>query len=315
MKRVVITGATGAIGMALINKCINEGVEVLILCHKNSKRLDRIPIHPLVKIEFCNLSDFCNFSLQEEKEYDVFYHLAWEATIGAGREDVYAQLKNIEYSIDAVKLAKRFGCRTFIGAGSQAEYGIVNEKLSDSTPVNPQTCYGIAKFCAGKMTRKECEKNGMNHIWTRILSVYGPYDGENTMIMSTINLLLMGEKPHLTKCEQKWDYLYSEDAAEYLYLLGSKGINGKTYVIGSGQSRPLYDYVHELKNVINPELHLGIGDLPYSDNQVMYLCANIDELQRDTGFIPSTNFTDGIKKTIKWVYSEKNKSSKFGSGD
>ena len=40
---------------------------------------------------------------------------------------MYIQNKNVEYTLDAVYLAKRFGCDTFIGAGSQAEYGIVNE--------------------------------------------------------------------------------------------------------------------------------------------------------------------------------------------
>ena len=77
------------------------------------------------------------------------------------------------------------------------------------------------------MSRILCEQKQIEHIWTRILSIYGPYDGENTMIMSSIGKLLRGEKPALTKGEQQWDYLYSKDAGYAMYLLGEKGVSGK----------------------------------------------------------------------------------------
>lgn len=96
------------------------------------------------------------------------------------------QLQNIQYTLDAVELASRIGCKKFVGAGSQAEYGRVEGVLSASTPVFPENGYGIAKLCAGQMSRILCEQKQIEHIWTRILSIYGPYDGENTMIMSSI---------------------------------------------------------------------------------------------------------------------------------
>lgn len=70
----------------------------------------------------------------------------------------------------------------FVGAGSQAEYGRVNHALTPDTPCFPENGYGMAKLCAGQMSRVECEKLGLVHIWPRILSVYGPYDGKNAMI-------------------------------------------------------------------------------------------------------------------------------------
>ena len=50
MKRAVITGPTGAIGMALITQCIREGWEVLAVCHRGSARISSIPVHPRVKV-------------------------------------------------------------------------------------------------------------------------------------------------------------------------------------------------------------------------------------------------------------------------
>lgn len=301
MKRIVITGATGAIGMALIQKCIKEKVEVLVICRKDSKRINRIPGHPLVQMLECDLSELGTITPQNDKKYDVFYHFAWAATIGEGRNDMSTQIKNIEYTIDAVGLAERMGCHTFIGAGSQAEYGRFEGKLSEQTPVFPENGYGMAKLCAGQMSRVECKKKGIRHIWTRILSVYGPYDGDMTMIQSVIRKLLAGEKPSLTAGEQKWDYLYSEDAAEAMYLLGDEGIDGSVYCIGSGHVQPLKEYVEQLRDCIDPGLGLGIGEVPYANQQVMYLCADISKLTQDTGFVPKTDFITGIKATIEWV--------------
>ena len=301
MKRVVITGATGAIGMALINRCISKNTEVLVICRSNSARRNRIPQHPMVHVVECDLCDLKNLEISSLGNFDVFYHFAWAATIGEGRNDTFLQLKNVEYTLNAVELAQRLGCHTFVGAGSQAEYGRFEGMLSDTTPTFPENGYGIAKLCAGQMSKIECEKRGIRHIWTRILSVYGPYDGEKTMIQSVIRTLLKGEKPQLTPGEQKWDYLYSGDAAEAMYLLGDRGKDGQIYCIGSGQARPLRQYVEQLRDYIDTTLELGFGEISYGQKQVMYLCADVTKLTQDTGFIPKTDFAEGIKNTISWV--------------
>lgn len=304
MKRVVITGPTGSIGIALIHKCIEEQVEVYAFCRKDSTRVERIPVDSLVHVVFCDLADLKDFDAGTLPKCDVFYHFGWGATIGDGRNDMHLQLQNVQYTIDAVGLAKRLGCDTFVGAGSQAEYGRFEGKLNANVPAFPENGYGMAKLCAGQMSRVECEKCHIKHIWTRILSVYGPYDSEKTMITSTIRKLLNGEVPLLTKGEQQWDYLYSGDAANALFLLGEKGVSGKTYCIGSGQVKPLLEYIEILKDAVNPDAVLGVGEIPYGTKQVMYLCADIAELQKDTGFQPEVSFEEGIRTTIKWCQGE-----------
>ena len=121
---------------------------------------------------------------------------------------MFLQNKNIEYTLDAVELAHHFGCSVFVGAGSQAEYGRVEGKLSDTTPTDPETGYGVAKLCAGRMSRVMCASLGIKHIWARILSVYGPYDGDGSMVTSTLKKMLRGEEPELTAGEQMWDYTF-----------------------------------------------------------------------------------------------------------
>ena len=229
---------------------------------------------------------------------DAFYHFAWAHTIGEGRNDMTAQISNIQYTIDAVKSAKELGCSVFIGAGSQAEYGRVDGVLSSNTPCFPENGYGIAKFCAGNMSRIECEKLDMDHVWVRILSVYGPGDSSSTMISGLITKLLNGEKPSLTKGEQKWDYLFSYDAARAFRIIAESGVTGKTYVLGSGKANPLLSYVEKIRDIINPNLSLGVGEVPYSPKQVMHLEADISELSADTGFEPLVDFNEGAEITV-----------------
>lgn len=300
MKRVIITGPTGSIGHALICKLIEKDVEVLAVCHKGSKRRETIPQSDKVQIVELDLNELAELPTKTKGLYDVFYHLGWDGTFGNCRNNMYGQLQNIQYSLDAVEIASQMGCKRFIGAGSQAEYGRVEGKLTSRTSTFPENGYGIAKLCAGQMTRILCEQKGIEHIWTRILSIYGPYDGEDTMVMSTIRKLINGEVPSFTKCEQMWDYLYSKDAGKAMYLLGTKGTSGKTYCIGSGQAKPLSSYVESIRDAVNPIAELGIGDVPYAVNQVMYLCADISELTEDTGFVPEYGFGEGIKETVKW---------------
>lgn len=295
MKKAIITGATGALGTALINELVQNGTEVLVFINPDSKRNGNIPSNPLVKLKNCSLSDLSDVENDTGTDYDVFYHLAWQGTFGESRNDLYVQNMNVKYSLDAVKAAKKFGCSTFIGAGSQAEYGRVEGVLKPNTPANPENGYGIAKLCTCHMTRECAHQLGLKQIWVRILSLYGKNDGENTMVMSTVNKLKNGITPQFTKGEQLWDYLNSVDAARAFRLLGDKGVDGKIYVLGSGIAKPLKEYITEIRDCVAPGAELDFGAIPYSDKQVMHLQADISELEKDTGWKPDIEFNQGIK--------------------
>lgn len=294
MKRAIITGPTGSIGVALIQKLLDMGMYVYALCRKDSTRLANIPNHKNVKIILCDLADLSSAKDHIDYTCDVFYHLGWDGTTGTARDDVYLQNLNVKYSMDAVILAHETGCKTFLGVGSQAEYGRANVPLTPDSPTNPETGYGIAKLCAGQFTRLLCQKYSMKHIWARVFSVYGPYDSSNSMIISAASKMMRGEPVELTKGEQLWDYLYSSDAANALYLLSIKGQDGRVYCIGSGVVHPLTHYVEIMRTVLNSEANVQYGAIPYAEKQVMYLCADISDLVNDTGFTPLVDFRQGI---------------------
>lgn len=303
MSGVVITGPTGAIGMAIIMKCVSEKRPVLAICHRGSKRIGRIPVNPYIKVIEASLEEYQSIGTEalESESYDVFIHLAWNGTFGDSRNDMNLQAKNVEYALQAVELAKRLGCKTFVGAGSQAEYGRVSAPLSPDTPAFPENGYGIAKLAAGNMTRIRCKQLGIKHIWTRILSVYGPYDGDYTMVMSTLSKMINGEETHFTSGEQIWNYLYSEDAAKIMLDLSEKAIDGEVFCLGNIEARPLKDYIGEMYRHTECQARLGIGDIPYTGSQVMCLCVKKSPID---GF-QFTSFEKGIQNTINWIKGQK----------
>lgn len=298
IKTAVLTGPTGAVGTALCRELAENGIKVFAVCRPNSPRAADLPRHPLIETVFCDISALRQLPAMICGGADAFFHFAWAKTTGAGRNDMPAQIDNVRYTVDAVAAANALGCKVFVGAGSQAEYGRVEGKLTAATPCFPENGYGMAKLCAGQMSRVECQKYGICHIWTRILSVYGPGDGAGSMISSVIAKLLAGEKPALTAGVQKWDYLYSADAAKAFRLLAEQGVDGKVYPLGSGKAVPLRDYIEQLRDRIDPTLPLGFGEIPYGPLQVMHLEADVSALATDIGYTPDTPFADGIRATI-----------------
>lgn len=301
MKSALITGPTGAVGISLIEELISHGISVTAVCRPNSERIKGIPKHRLVDITECDLSNLMSLEDKLTRDYDVFYHFGWDGTYGDSRQDMKRQANNIIYTLDAVQLANDIGCKVFVGAGSQSEFGHVEGVLHPDLPCNPDNGYGIAKLDAGRMSRIECKRLGIRHEWCRIVSLYGPHDAKYTMVMSGIIKMLNGERAQYTKGEQIWNYIYSKDAARAFRLVAEKGKDGAVYCFGTGQARKLKDYIYAIRDAVNPSIDIGIGELDYYPNQVMHLEADISNLTEDTGFMPRYSFEEGIKETVEWV--------------
>lgn len=306
---VVITGATSSIGTALIDECIQRKIKVLAIINPASARKNLLPQSELVEIVECGLDRLGEYAYELAEatdcslaHYDAMIHLAWGSTQGdAARGLIAPQVDNIKYALDAVELAKVLGCEVYVGSGSQAEYGRTAETITDILPCNPETAYGIAKLCAGNMTRLACRQYGIRHVWPRILSAYGPNCGAQTIITYTINCLLSGKMPELSGCEQIWDFIYTSDVAGALLALADCGHDGEIYPVGFGESRTMRSYIEEIRDAINPDAELGIGMKEYAANGVMHLECDISKLTKDTGFVPQVSFERGIRNTIEYL--------------
>ncbi|MBO5359352.1 MAG: NAD(P)-dependent oxidoreductase [Clostridia bacterium] len=299
--KAVVTGASSMIASALIRLLIAEGHEVYALCRPGSKKLGNIIKNERVHIVHSDISDITAVGQSIGCGCDAFFHFAWGGTSGAQRNDSRIQSENIRFTLDAVELAHSLGCEVFIGAGSQAEYGRVDGKIAPHTPCFPENAYGAAKLAAGHLSRIACAKHGIRHVWARILSVYGIGDNDFTITVSSLKKMLSGQVAQFTPAEQMWDFLYCDDAARAFHLMAKFGKDGAVYTLGSGQARPLKDYIKLMHAASGADSEVQIGALPYNDKQVMYLCADISALTADTGFVPQVSYEEGIKETVKWL--------------
>lgn len=301
MKRIVVTGATSMIGVALIEECLRHDIEIYAVVRSSSGKAGRLPLSEKIHLTDCSLEDLSDLPGRIPGGCDTFYHIAWGNTGEARNKSTELQSRNIFYTLQAVRAAAELGCRRFIGAGSQAEYGPMDvEKISPDSPVNPSTPYGASKLAAGHLAGMLCRELGMECIWPRIFSVYGKYEKETTMVASGLRKMLAGEPTEFTPAMQRWDYLYSRDAGRAFYLIGEKGKGGSVYCVGSGQARPLKEYIEEMAALTGAGKP-GIGAKPYPPGAVMNLCADIGTLTGDTGFIPEYTFKQGIRETIEWI--------------
>lgn len=151
IKRALITGATGMIGATLTRLLLQENIEVYAVYRPGSPKLGNLPegderlhlvpcdngaLKTLLESESAGLPD----------TVDAVFHFAWEKAYGAGRNDVEAQNRNAEASLTVYEIAKKLKAKVFLGAGSQAEYGHVEGKLTEFTETHPVTEYGKAKL-------------------------------------------------------------------------------------------------------------------------------------------------------------------------
>ena len=221
MNAVIVTGATSMLGIATVQVCLENGVKVIALTRANSRRKSCLPKSELLTLIECDLCDLSKVDLPEDN-YDIFYHFGWGFTDRITRDDPVLQSKNIGYTLDAVQLAHKCGCRKFLGAGSQAEYGFHTERITEETSITPGVSYGYAKYAAGKLAEKLCNKLGLICIWKRTFSVYGRYDSENTMIPYALRQYKKGEIAQFSSGMQMWDFLFEEDAGKYFYYWAKK---------------------------------------------------------------------------------------------
>lgn len=297
MKRIVITGSTSMIGLAIIEEALgHDDVEqIYAVVRRDTKRIERLPDDRRITVVYCDAQEYNRLPEYISERCEVFYHIAWTATGENRNADILEQSRNIDYTLMALHAAYQLGCYKFIGAGSQAEYGRMNEeKASPGSWVNPIQPYGIAKFAAGKLALEEAKKLEMDCIWVRVFSVYGRYDKPTTMVASTISRLKAGERCSFTSATQMWDYLYSKDAGSAFYLIGKKSTGRKIYCLGSGESKQLRDFIEQMRDVVNPSAEIGFGEVPYPEYGPLSMYADISALQKDTGWKPIWRFCEGI---------------------
>lgn len=300
MKIAVVTGATSFIGIKLISKLLQNGYQVHAIIRQDSLNRTKLPVNPDLNVIECDMTNFNDLSNKINTSCNSFFHLAWDGTLTTARYDCEVQENNIRYSMEAVKIAASLGCNTFISAGSQAEYGLHREIITEKTECNPITAYGKAKHKFFNEAYEFCVKTNIRFIEPRFFSIYGPGDHEKAMIISTIRKMLKNEDCPFTEATQFWDFLYIDDATDaILKLIETDSTNG-VFNLANGTSRTLRKYIEEMHSICNSQSRLLFGQVPYTAAGKVNLWADVSKLNNDTGWTPKTSFKTGIMKVISY---------------
>lgn len=302
--KIIVTGATGFIGTALCRELLENGHEVVAVVRPGSKKRDKLrfgkDLEKRLSVMEISLE---NLPLLKEKAHrmDIFYHLAWNGASGSDRENFDIQYSNIGYTAAAIRAAAACGCHKFVGAGSQAEYGVVcgTAKEEETVPA-PFMMYGAAKLAAYHMGRLVAQQEQIGFVWPRIYSVYGVGENPGTLIDYVMESLLKGEIPQLTSCDNKWNFMYIDDCVELLRLLGEKEEAEGVYHVASEDTRLLKEFVMEIKNIIAPEGKLGFGKKETDIKRTFWLEPDVKRLEA-MGMGCRTPFSEGIRKKLQKV--------------
>ena len=308
MKNILITGGTGFIGQALVKKLLIQNNNITMIVLENE--LYKVPKNNKVKTIICSLDEIDKYyDILSKEKYDIIYHLAWSCVSTEYKNNYSIQFKNVDYAYKIMELSSILKCKKVIATGSVSEYSYVDQPVNGKQRPCPADIYGAAKVAVNILCDIYAKQHDISFNWVLIPSVYGPGRDDNNIITYVIKSILNKKYAKLTKLEQMWDYIYISDLADALVLIGDKGAINKTYVVGSGQSRQLKDYIYIIRDKIDPLAKIGIGELPYKTDRVDNSIVDISELINDTGYKPQISFEVGIMETID--YFKKNGDCNF----
>ena len=294
--RFVVTGANGYIGSNFIRRILMYGHQVIAIdfmeCH--------LPMHEnmvYIQTDFEALRNHPPEVLTK-MPLDALYHFAWAGVGATNRNDYMLQSKNIMLTLDVLMLSRQIAVSKVIIPGSASEYAAGAQPITGIGAPAPIDAYGAMKAACHVICDSFARQYEIPLLWAVISSVYGPGRDDNNVLSYVIKTLLTRQRPSLTRLEQIWDFIYIDDLVEAMYLLAQNGTPRKTYAIASGEPRSLSSYIYAIRDAIDPDLPLGIGEIPYKNGVPDNCVLDIKELMRDTGFAPAVSFEDGIARTI-----------------
>ena len=292
MKSALIVGGSGYLGNRLAGYLESAGVRVTCIdpgavppghvCTRHlTTTADEVPAESLGDI-------------------DTVYLLAWAGVAAPYRWDFDRQFSNVHQTVAGLELARAVRAGRIVWMGSVSEVALNATVITPDTLPAPVDAYGVAKAACRLVLRTIAQRDRLPLITTIVGSIYGPGRDDGNVLTYAITSLLRGERPTFTDLKQAWDYLYVDDLVGALAALGERGVVGRNYVVASGTSRPLGDYIRAARDLINPAAELGIGERPRPMGTRDQAAQDISALVADTGFEPRTLFADGLRATVDY---------------
>lgn len=298
MKKALVTGANGFIGSALVRDLAANGIEVVALDREGFN--NNIPNEVFfVPFDLASISDVTE--LLKEHRPDTYFHLAWLGMSGETRGDISLQLKNTEWTVQALRQAIEIGCERFVGAGSIMEYETFAAATQQGNRPGTGFVYGTAKLAAHSLCSIEANRLGIDLVWAEVTNAYGVGEISPRLINSTIRKIINEEPLQFTSGTQNYDFVYIDDVARAFRLIGEKGNPFCHYLIGSSNAKPLREFILEMHAILAPHRKFVFGDVPFTGVNLPIAAFDCSLTEKDTGFKAEIAFDDGLKRTMSWL--------------
>ncbi len=301
-KKILIIGGTGFIGYHFAKKCLTKNWNVYSLSTKlpSSKR-------KINKIKYL----IC----------DIYNKKKLNMVIGGKKFDYVV---NLGGHVDHTKKNKVFnshyiGCKNlanyflnskikkFLQVGSSVEYGHTKSPQKETAIIEEkklQSFYGTAKLMATNLLLKYNKLFKFPAVVVRLYLVYGPKQDQNRFLPITINSCLKDKSFNCSHGKQLRDFIYIDDVVEAFFkILTSKFTDGQIINIGSGSPKKIKNVIKYLEKKLNGGKPI-FGKIKIRKDEIMTLYPSIKKAKRLIGWRPKTNFTIGIKKTIRYFEKE-----------
>ncbi len=291
--KILVTGAGGFVGGAVVRLAASSGHEVLA-----ASRRPHLGAAGATHVGLDGHDESQVAEVLARHRPEAIVHSAWSNVADRSATTPTVALADLRAATVLIEEGARHGLQRFVGLGSQAEYGRLEGRTAETRLPEPTSRYGATKLATLHLARHMCEAHGVSFAWTRLFSTYGPGDRPTWLIPSIIAELCAGRTPRTSSGEQLWDYLYIDDTAAALLILCERPDAQGVFNLGSGQPVKVRAIVEALRDLIAPGLPLVFGQIPHRPDQIWHMEADINRLRAATGWQPTIGLEEGLARTI-----------------
>lgn len=317
-KTLLVTGGAGFIGSNFIFYMLEKHPDYRIVCVDkltyagNLSTLKSILDNPrfsFEKTDICDVQAIDKLFSSEKPDYVV--NFAAESHVDRSIEDPSVFLKtNILGTQVLLDAFRKYEVKRFHQVSTDEVYGDLpldkpELMFVENMPLRTSSPYSASKASADLLTQAYFRTYHLPVTISRCSNNYGPYQFPEKLIPLMIaNALNNKALPVYGKGLNVRDWLYVEDHCSAIDLILHNAKDGSVYNIGGHNEMKNIDIV----KIICKELGKSEDLITYvTDRKGHDLRYAIDpsKIHNDLGWLPSTKFEDGIKKTIKWYLENK----------
>ena len=290
---IVVTGAAGFIGSALIGKLNSEGFKIIIAVDDFSKTEKLVNLEGKIIKERVERSVFHSWLEANHEEVEFIFHIGARTDTTEFDVNIFNEL-NLHYSQQIWKACCAYQI-PLVYASSAATYGLgelgYDDNEADIPSLKPLNPYGQSKQDFDVWALEQDEKP---FFWAglKFFNVYGPNEYHKgrmaSVIMHAFNQikekgsmnLFRSHNPNFTDGGQMRDFVYVKDLINVCYFLMHHRKNNGIYNLGSGKARTFLDLVTSTFKAMEKEPVIGFIDTPADirDNYQYFTEANMGKL-------------------------------------